>query len=296
MLGQSKAQAPVPPVPPPPPREVCVVCAVSCGCFSLSKSEISKRFCQKSPRNLLSHLKIHDFWWIDRFQMCFIFFASWFKICGSFFSFELGDFPEPFWLKAGCIGISPGPLKAMEKATGPAEFFIEPPIFLTPPSCHRTWRTLWHGHDWERHAPRNLWSSSSNFWKNSGVAVVLVGEWSKIRWNFAERQFFQINWGCFYKLPNRSLLCGSFETHICREYWPPKNDGCLEASKDRISWGAFHPFLWITCRLGAWDTGIIWNSVSLVVSAKSLWDQHGMADIRVFLNFTMRDLPLIWTW
>lgn len=85
MLGQSKAQAPVPPVPPPPPREVCVVCAVSCGCFSLSKSEISKRFCQKSPRNLLSHLKIHDFWWIDRFQMCFIFFASWFKICGSFF-------------------------------------------------------------------------------------------------------------------------------------------------------------------------------------------------------------------
>ena len=49
----------------------------------------------------------------------------------------------------------------------------------------------------------------------------------------------------------------------------PKNDGCNKASKDRISWGDFHPFLWMTCRLGALDTEIIWNNVSLVVSAKS---------------------------
>ena len=166
MLGQSKAQAPVPPVPPPPPREVCVVCAVSCGCFSLSKSKILQRFCQKSPRNLLSHLmKIYDFWWIDRFQMCFIFLHLDSKYVEVFFPLSLVIFLNHFGWKRGALEFHRVHCKLWRRPQDPQSFFIEPPIFLAPPSCQRTWRTLWHGHDWESHAPRNLWSSSSNFWK-----------------------------------------------------------------------------------------------------------------------------------
>ena len=249
MLGQSKAQAPVPPVPPPPPREVC------CGFVWLILPEI--------------------FWATWRFTFPYVFyffFASWFKMWKFFF------FPSAWWfsctilaVSAGCIGISLGPLQAMEKATGPGTSFSitesQKPIFLHSPKPQDLADPMaWPAWPWLRKSCTSKFMIPSSIWKNSGVAVVLVGEWSEIRWNFAERQFFQIHWGVLQTAKPVPLVWIIWNAHRQGVLYQ-KMMAVLRPPKTGFREVTFIHFFGL--RLGAWDSEIIWNNVILMVSAKS---------------------------
>ena len=117
---------------------------------------------------------------------------------------------------------------------------------------------------------------SSKKLNNSHVAVVLVGEWS-VRLKGSSSKSMKVLLKTAKLVPLVWIIWNVQRQGVLYQ------NGCLEASNGRILWGDFwtqcklmnmthvrwvHPLLWIACWLGAWDTKMIWDNDSLVVSAK----------------------------